>query len=103
MSNNLENLVLENQGLKEEIETLKNLIMKMEKENTKSWNEIVDEKVETWFEKFKDDVDIGKITTFELLGKKFEIDVLPDVMEKAIYKKCIKIILAMVIEFKDNL
>ena len=92
MSNNLENLVLENEGLKEEIETLKNLIMKMEKENTKSWSEIVDEKVETWFEKFKDDVDIGKITTFELLGKKFEIDVLPDVMEKAIYKKCIKII-----------
>lgn len=103
MSDHLENLVLENKGLKEEIETLRQLIIKMEKENSKSWSEIVDEKVETWFEKFKDDVDIGKITTFELLGKKFEIDVLPDVMEKAIYKKCIKIILAMVIEFKDNL
>ena len=32
-----------------------------------------------------------------------EIDVLPDVMEKAIYKKCLKIIMAMTIEMKDKL
>ena len=48
MSDHLENLVLENEGLKEEIVTLKQLIIKMEKENSKSWSEIVDEKVETW-------------------------------------------------------
>ena len=32
-----------------------------------------------------------------------EIDILPDVMEKAIYKKCLKIIAAMTLEMKDQL
>ena len=33
----------------------------------------------------------------------FEIDVLPDTMEKAIYKKCIKILFAIILEMKDNI
>lgn len=32
--------------------------------------QVIDEGVDKWFEKFKDDVDIGRITTFEMFGKK---------------------------------
>lgn len=99
----LDILSRENEELKTEVAALKAIIDKIQSEKTKSWSEIVDEKVDNWFEKFRDEVDIGRVTTFEFLGKKYEIDVLPDNMEKAIYKKCIKIIMAMAIELKDNL
>ena len=100
---NLDNLLLENEALKTEIFLLKDLIEKMENENRKSWSTIIDEKVELWYEKFKDDIDIGRISSFNVLGTSFEVDVLPDTMEKAIYKKCIKIIFAMILEMKDNI
>lgn len=101
MESNIEALARENENLKYEIDTLKSLIEEIEKDKNKSWGQIIDEKVEIWFEKFKDDIDIGRITTFEAFGSKYEIDVLPDSMEKAIYKKCIKIIFAMMLEIKD--
>jgi hypothetical protein len=101
--NNIDNLLLENEALKTEINTLKQLILDLENENKKSWSTIIDEKVEIWYEKFKDDIDIGRISSFNVLGTSFEVDVLPDVMEKAIYKKCIKIIFAMILEMKDNI
>ena len=100
---NLDNLLLENEALKTEIFLLQELIEKMENENKKSWSTIIDEKVELWYEKFKDDIDIGRISSFNVLGTSFEVDVLPDTMEKAIYKKCIKIIFAMILEMKDNI
>ena len=100
---NLDNLLLENEALKTEIFLLKGLIEKMENENRKSWSTIIDEKVELWYEKFKDDIDIGRISSFNVFGTSFEVDVLPDTMEKAIYKKCIKIIFAMILEMKDNI
>lgn len=105
MENNstLETLINENNNLKEEIDLLKKLIEQIEKDKNKSWAEVIDENVEKWYEKFNDDVDIGRVTTFELFGSKMEIDVLPDVMEKAIYKKCLKILMATVLEFKDKL
>lgn len=99
----LDTLINENNNLKEEIDLLKKLIEEIEKDKNKSWGEVIDESVEKWYEKFKDDVDIGRVTTFELFGSKMEIDVLPDVMEKAIYKKCLKILMATVLEFKDKL
>ena len=99
----LDTLINENNNLKEEIDVLKKLIEEIEKDKNKSWGEVIDESVEKWYEKFKDDVDIGLVTTFELFGSKMEIDVLPDVMEKAIYKKCLKILMATVLEFKDKL
>ena len=80
---NLDNLLLENESLKTEINTIKELILNLEKENRKSWSTIVDEKVEILYEKFKDDTDM-----------------LSDSTEKAIYKKCIKIIFAMILEMK---
>ena len=100
---NLDNLLLENEALKTEINTLKQLILDLENENRKSWSTIIDEKVELWYEKFKDDIDIGRISSFNVFGTSFEVDVLPDAMEKAIYKKCIKIIFAMILEMKDNI
>lgn len=100
---NLDNLLLENEALKTEINTLKQLILDLENENKKSWSTIIDEKVELWYEKFKDDIDVGRISSFNVLGTSFEVDVLPDTMEKAIYKKCIKIIFAMILEMKDNI
>ena len=100
---NLDNLLLENEALKTEINTLKQLILNLKNENKKSWSTIIDEKVELWYEKFKDDIDIGRISSFNVLGTSFEVDVLPDTMEKAIYKKCIKIIFAMILEMKDNI
>ena len=45
--------------------------------------------------KYNDDVDIGKIAMFNVFGKEYEIDILPDNMEKAIYKKCIKIMITL--------
>ena len=99
----LDTLINENNNLKEEIDVLKKLIEEIEKDKNKSWGEVIDESVEKWYEKFKDDVDIGRVTTFELFGSKMEIDVLPDVMEKAIYKKCLKILMATILEFKDKL
>lgn len=99
---NIDNLLLENEALKTEILLLQELIEKMDTENRKSWSTIIDEKVELWYEKFKDDIDIGRISSFNVFGTSFEVDVLPDTMEKAIYKKCIKIIFAMILEMKDN-
>ena len=99
----VERLIRENFSLKQEIKSLQELIEQIEKDKNKSWGEVIDESVEKWYEKFKDDVDIGRVTTFELFGSKMEIDVLPDVMEKAIYKKCLKILMATVLEFKDKL
>ena len=100
---NIDNLLLENEALKTEIFLLQELIEKMDTENRKSWSTIIDEKVELWYEKFKDDIDIGRISSFNVFGTSFEVDVLPDTMEKAIYKKCIKIIFAMILEMKDNI
>lgn len=100
---NIDNLLLENEALKTEILLLQELIEKMDTENRKSWSTIIDEKVELWYEKFKDDIDIGRISSFNVFGTSFEVDVLPDTMEKAIYKKCIKIIFAMILEMKDNI
>ena len=89
--NSYDLLLNENKKLKEMIRSLKS-------QQEKNWSEYVDNKVDNWFEKYKDDVDIGRISVFEFMGNKCEIDVLPDVMEKAIYKKCIKIMLSMISE-----
>jgi hypothetical protein len=80
-----EMLLEENLSLKK---TIKNL-------QEKSLNNKIDNFVDKWFEKNNDDVDIGRVCMFNVFGKEYEIDILPDVMEKAIYKKCIKIIISL--------
>ena len=86
--------------LKEENVGLKKLIREMEEEKEAEWSVKIDKHVDEWFEKYKDEVDIGRLSVFEFMGSKYEIDLLPDEMEKAIYKKCIKIVLSMLSEFK---
>ena len=91
-SNNINNtpptyneLLKENNSLKESIKIMKE----------KQLNEQVDNFVDEWFDKYNDEVDIGKIAMFNVFGKEYEIDILPDNMEKAIYKKCIKIMITL--------
>ena len=60
------------------------------------WKEIIDKYIDKWFDNNKDDVDIGKITAFKIFGRSIEIDVLPDELEKAIYKKIFKIAISLI-------
>tara|TARA_B100001093_G_C26446172_1_gene850298 strand:+ start:260 stop:559 length:300 start_codon:yes stop_codon:yes gene_type:complete len=96
MESNYDKLLEENRQLKENISIIQEEIKKLNMKN--DWSSFIDEKVDTWYDKFNDDVDIGRVSVFEILGKKLEIDVLPDHVEKAIYKKCIKIIISILSE-----
>ena len=80
-----DSLLKENESLKE---TIRNL-------QSSDLNEKIDSFVDNWFEKHKDDIDIGRMCLLNVFGKEYEIDILPDIMEKAIYKKCIKIIISL--------
>ena len=80
-----DSLLKENNALKE---TIRNL-------QCSDLNEKIDSFVDNWFEKHKDDIDIGRMCLLNVFGKEYEIDILPDIMEKAIYKKCIKIIISL--------
>tara|TARA_X000000950_G_C13899100_1_gene654183 strand:- start:1794 stop:2045 length:252 start_codon:yes stop_codon:yes gene_type:complete len=67
-----------------------------ENQQNNEWKERIDKYIDKWFENNKDDVDIGKITAFKLFGQSIEIDVLPDELEKAIYKKIFKIAISLI-------
>jgi len=58
-----------------------------------NYSNFVDNYVEDWFEKNKEDVDIGKIN----IGM-FEIDILPDYIEKYIYKKILRILFSIILK-----
>ena len=96
MESNYEKLLEENRQLKDNILMIQEEIKKLKMKN--DWSNFINEKVDTWYDKFNDDVDIGRVSMFEVLGKKFEIDLLPDHVEKAIYKKCLKIIVSILSE-----
>lgn len=82
-------------SLQTENEKLKKILKET---NDKTWSQKIDIMVDKWYDKYNDDIDIGRISVFEILGKKYEIDVLPDEMEKAIYKKCVKIMFSILHE-----
>ena len=67
-----------------------------ENQQNNDWKDNVDKYIDTWFENNKDDVDIGKLAAFKIFGQPIEIDVLPDELEKAIYKKFLKIIISLI-------
>ena len=67
-------LLLENQILKEKLEN-----------SEKEWVEHIDLFVEKWYEENKDNIDIGVVN----LGF-FKVDILPDYIEKHLYKKVLK-------------
>lgn len=78
----------------EHVALLKTRITQLEKEvktlKNKKLVDKVDDFVDNWFEENKDDVDIGNIK----VGP-FQVDLLPDEMEKHIYKKVLKIFVTM--------
>ena len=77
--------------LQEEITALKEELKFLKEKRAYDY---VDDFVEEWFEKNKDDVDIGNVK----VGP-FEVDLLPDEMEKHIYKKTMRILLTVLGEF----
>ena len=67
---------------------LENKILKEKLENSeKEWVEHIDIFVEKWYEENKDNIDIGVVN----LGF-FKVDILPDYIEKHLYKKVLKIL-----------
>jgi hypothetical protein len=78
----------------EHVILLKKRIIQLEKEiktlKNKKIIDKIDDFVDNWFEENKDDVDIGNIK----VGP-FQVDLLPDEMEKHIYKKSLKIFVTM--------
>lgn len=76
-------LALENEVLREKIKRL---------EQANNMDKKIDDFVDKWFEENKDMVDIGEI---EICGR-YKIDIIPDELEKAIYKKVLKILIAFI-------
>tara|TARA_Y100000992_G_scaffold40874_3_gene22931 strand:- start:3506 stop:3829 length:324 start_codon:yes stop_codon:yes gene_type:complete len=77
---------------KEELEKkVSELEKKLNLLETKQWSSYIDEYIDTWYEENKDDVDIGNIKLFGL----FNVDVMPDELEKHIYKKVFKIMFSL--------
>ena len=92
------------ENLKNKIKDLKNKLKEKdekrdaerEKTKDKNFEKKLDEFIENWFEKNKE-IDIGVIST--PFGK---IDILPDKIEKHLYKKISKVIFAALGEFDIN-
>ena len=70
------------------VKALENKLELLEK---KKWSEYIDEYIDTWFEENKEEVDIGRVR----IGGMFEVDLLPDELEKKIYKKIFKIVYSL--------
>jgi hypothetical protein len=78
--------------LKKEIDGLKKKYSKIANITT---SEYIDKYIDNWFEQYKDDVDVGEVT----IAGSLKIDLLPDELEKRIYKKAIKIALSLLADF----
>jgi hypothetical protein len=93
-----ENETLEDESkvneLTDEIKTLKEKLFAIE---NKSWGNYVDQYIDKWYDVNKKEVDIGVVN----VGGLFNIDLLPDRVEKYLYKKVIKIIFSMVSDLKS--
>ena len=70
---------------------VKALETKLELLEKKKWSEYIDEYIDTWFEENKEEVDIGRVK----IGGMFQVDLLPDELEKQIYKKVFKILYSL--------
>ena len=87
-SRNLENLTKEQ--LMKKVALLEEEL-RMVKEKT--MGDYIDNYVDEWFEKNKKDVDIGVVD----IGGICKVDLLPDSIEKHIYKKTFKILVSLVL------
>ena len=75
-------------NLSSQVKSLENKLELLEKNK---WSEYIDKYIDKWFEENKDEVDIGRVS----IGGMFEIDLLPDELEKKIYKKIFKIVYSL--------
>ena len=75
-------------NLSSQVKALENKLELLEKNK---WSQYIDEYIDKWFEENKDEVDIGRVS----IGGMFEIDLLPDELEKKIYKKIFKIVYSL--------
>ena len=64
----------------------------------KSFTEYIDSYIETWYENNKEDVDIGVVSCF---GGLIKADLMPDELEKYIYKKIFKIAFSLITDIKS--
>jgi hypothetical protein len=90
----------------EEIDSLKNKIEELEKNNAvlkrdlKLSRSVFSEKisafVEDWYEKNEKDVDIGRFSIFGF----FKFDVIPDKFEKYLYKRILNILYSLITQNK---
>ena len=85
-ADDISKIVEENDRMHTEIEALRAQVQSLEA----SWSRKIDSFVDTWFEKNKEHVDIGQTN---ILG--YPVDLLPDHVEKHIYKKTLKILFSL--------
>ena len=64
----------------------------------KSFSDYIDSYIETWYENNKDDVDLGVVSCF---GGLIKADLMPDELEKYIYKKIFKIAFSLITDIKS--
>lgn len=82
------NKELSKEELENKVLELENKLNLLEK---KQWSSYIDEYIDGWYEENKEDVDIGVVKLFGL----FSVDVMPDELEKHIYKKVFKIMFSL--------
>lgn len=75
-------LLLENQRLRKELQR-----------HNQTWYERIDDYVDQWFERNRDQVELGRV---EVMGH--ELDLFPNWLEKKIYKKLLSIALSFLRE-----
>lgn len=68
-------------------------------QDQKSWDKKIDEFIDTWYEQNKDIVDLGQVH-FRFLG---DFDIVPDDLEKHLYKKFCKIAFSFITQFDEHI
>ena len=100
IQNERENLNIEIETLKEYLnEDTKQRLYRMNNKNKELFSDNIDNFVENWYSENDKEIDIGVIADLPIIG---EIDVLPDKIEKYIYKNILHIMFSALRELDVN-
>jgi len=100
IQNERENLNIEIETLKEYLnEDTKQRLYRMNNKNKELFSDTIDNFVENWYSENDKEIDIGVIADLPIIG---EIDVLPDKIEKYIYKNILHIMFSALRELDVN-
>ena len=100
IQNERENLNIEIETLKEYLnEDTKQRLYRMNNNNKELFSDNIDNFVENWYSENDKEIDIGVIADLPIIG---EIDVLPDKIEKYIYKNILHIMFSALRELDVN-